>query len=262
MSLSLYRINKTHEVFALFIFFGSVNSTYCSVWDLAMDWSLLDPTAEKPFLRNMLAYRQTWLYYIAMVVDPILRFNWIFYAIYAGNTQHSAILSFLIGLSEIFRRGLWTLLRVENEHCTNVGHFRASRDIPLPFECRNYSPAVLESGVLQSEQQAAEAHTTAMTTSFKPPSLAPIVTGSDRSKPSPSLRFRRADSPLIRTLSVVGAAMHGAHAQDFERRKKQNVMIEDPDSSDDEADENLRRQSNVDEVNVGEERSNGQYPTD
>ena len=81
-----------------------------------MDWSLLDATAEKPLLREVLAYKQTWIYYIALVVDPILRFNWIFYAIYADDIQHSAILSFFIALSEVFRRGIWTVFRVENEH--------------------------------------------------------------------------------------------------------------------------------------------------
>lgn len=224
-----------------------------------MDWSLLDATAEKPFLRTMLAYKQTWIYYLAMVVDPILRFNWIFYAIYADDIQHSAVLSFLIGLSEIFRRGIWTIFRVENEHCTNVERFRASRDVPLPFESRDYTPAALESGALESEQQPSEELTTAVMASPQYERLAPVATGSDRSRPSPSLRFRRADSPLIRTLSVVGAAMHGAHVQDFERRKKNVMAVEpDPDSSDDEADEHLRLQSNIDEIDEGEERSNGQ----
>ena len=48
-----------------------------------------------------------------MIIDPLLRFNWIFYAIYSHDLQHSAILSFFIGLSEVLRRGMWALLRVE-----------------------------------------------------------------------------------------------------------------------------------------------------
>lgn len=68
-----------------------------------------------------------------MVIDPMLRFNWIFYAIFTHDTQHSSIASFLIGFSEVTRRGLWTLLRVENEHCANVKQYKASRDVPLPY---------------------------------------------------------------------------------------------------------------------------------
>lgn len=198
---------------------------------------LLDPTARKPFLRSFLAYKQTWLYYLAIVVDPILRFNWIFYAIFADDLQHSAFLSFAIALSEVFRRGLWTILRVENEHCTNVGRFRASRDVPLPFQAIQFSePAALESGVIQSQVLPHNSPTqTIGGQSPGQPTLAQIATGSDQSRPSPSLRLRKtADSPLARAFSMVGAALHGAHAQDFERRKKDDLITaEDPDSSDD-----------------------------
>jgi hypothetical protein len=252
MSLSLYRIQKNHQLFAFFVFCATLNSVYCSIWDLVMDWSLLDPTAERPFLRQMLSYKQTWLYYLAISIDPILRFNWIFYVIYAKDVQHSALLSFLIGLSEICRRGYWMLFRVENEHCTNVGRFRASRDIPLPFETTDYTPAALEGGVLAQGQpspgQVSAQQVLQHTPSSAGTSLAQIATGSDRAHRSPSLRFRKADSPLVRTLSVVGAAMHGAHAQDFERRKKNAVMnVVEPDSSDDEAEEHVVRASNIEE---------------
>jgi hypothetical protein len=39
MSLSLYRIDKTHQLRAFFIFCATINSVYCSLWDLIMDWS-------------------------------------------------------------------------------------------------------------------------------------------------------------------------------------------------------------------------------
>jgi hypothetical protein len=42
VSLSLYRISKTDELWALFIVFGSLNSIYCIVWDLIMDWSKIN----------------------------------------------------------------------------------------------------------------------------------------------------------------------------------------------------------------------------
>lgn len=79
---------------------------------------LLDPYAKHKFLRDTLGYKQIWLYYFALVADPILRFNWVFYAIFADDVQHSAVLSFFVSLSEVCRRGLWMLFRVENEHCT------------------------------------------------------------------------------------------------------------------------------------------------
>ncbi|KAI9885011.1 MAG: tRNA (adenine-N(1)-)-methyltransferase catalytic subunit trm61 [Watsoniomyces obsoletus] len=137
VSLSLYRIGLTSQLRALFISCATINSVYCSVWDVVMDWSLCNPYAEHPFLRDTLGYKYTWMYYVAMILDPLLRFNWIFYVFFARDIQHSALLSFFLSFSEVIRRSIWMLLRVENEHCTNVGRFRASRDIPLPYEIPN-----------------------------------------------------------------------------------------------------------------------------
>lgn len=118
MSLSLWRINKVERLRVLFIFWATINGVYCSVWDIVMDWSLMDPYAKHPFLRNTLGFKYAWWYYVAIVLDPILRFNWIFYAIYGHNVQHSSLISFLVAFTEVLRRGMWQLFRVENEHCT------------------------------------------------------------------------------------------------------------------------------------------------
>jgi hypothetical protein len=47
MSLSLYRLDKSDHLRAFFIFSATINSTYCSVWDLVMDWSELGSVAPK-----------------------------------------------------------------------------------------------------------------------------------------------------------------------------------------------------------------------
>lgn len=62
-----------------------------------------------------------------MLIDPIIRFNWIFYVIYANDMQHSNVVSFFVALSEACRRGVWIVFRVENEHCTKYHAFRFSQ---------------------------------------------------------------------------------------------------------------------------------------
>ena len=93
---------------------------------------LLNPYAAWPFLRQEMAFKRPIIYYIAMIVDSVLRFNWIFYVTSAStgsiqnppsiqqsiSIQHSASVSFLISLSEIFRRWIWAFFRMDNEHCT------------------------------------------------------------------------------------------------------------------------------------------------
>src|SRR5687767_7449108 len=98
-----------------------------------MDFSLMQAQSRYRGLRDILALKQRWAYYTIMVVDPILRFSWIFYAIFTHNTQHSTVMSFVVSLMEVARRGLWALFRVENEHCANVSQYKASRDVPLPY---------------------------------------------------------------------------------------------------------------------------------
>jgi hypothetical protein len=46
MALSLFRIEKTTEMLALYIVLATINSIYCSIWDVIMDWSKLIATVE------------------------------------------------------------------------------------------------------------------------------------------------------------------------------------------------------------------------
>lgn len=119
VTLSCWRIDRSLTWFALFITFASVNAIYCTFWDLIMDWSLMDPHAHYPFLRNVLGYKQIWMYYVAMAVDPVIRFNWIFYVIFRNDAQHSTIVSFFIAFTEVLRRGLWNIFRVEVSNCVD-----------------------------------------------------------------------------------------------------------------------------------------------
>ena len=68
-----------------------------------------------------------------MIIDPIMRSSWLFYVAFPGQKQHSAATSFFLALGEVFRRFIWNFFRMENEHMSNVGHFLAARDVPLPF---------------------------------------------------------------------------------------------------------------------------------
>ncbi|KAM5374178.1 hypothetical protein ACJZ2D_006638 [Fusarium nematophilum] len=110
--LSLYRMHDSRSNLALFITFSTLNS----------------PQSRHFCLRDILALKRRWLYYFIMVADPILRFAWIFYAIFTHNKQHSTIVSFMVAFMEVTRRGMWALFRVENEHCANVSQYKASRD--------------------------------------------------------------------------------------------------------------------------------------
>ncbi|WYZ38346.1 hypothetical protein EsH8_III_000260 [Colletotrichum jinshuiense] len=226
MSLSMYRINNTHGNLAMFITFSTINAIYTSIWDLFMDFSLLQPHSRHWLLRDITGLKKRWPYYFVMVADPILRFAWIFYAIFTHDTQHSTIVSFLVALAEVSRRGMWTLFRVENEHCANVAQYKASRDVPLPYRIEPLvdprSPRLADGGkdgddIVETEgaaepgaSAAAAAGATSGSTTARP---------SDRRAEEGTLRQRRTSgaAPPLRSFSKIIAE---AHRQDFEKRRK------------------------------------------
>ncbi|KAH0840478.1 putative signal transduction protein Syg1 [Fonsecaea pedrosoi] len=246
-TLSIYRIDMNHTTWSIFVTFALVNGVYCSFWDVFMDWSLGDFFVQKyPFLRERLAYKQVWIYYAAIVADVLLRQQWVFYAIFTSDVQHSALMSFFVSLAEVIRRGIWSLFRVENEHCNNVGKFRASRDIPLPYDIpdsRMVSPTQRRQTPTTPRPTEPEEH---------------IATGVDlESVPSldASLRQRRSPgmprTPAMRALQRMGTIIGTAHAQDFERRRK-------PDDENNEADDEGDGGRSSDEEDDEAEASGGE----
>jgi hypothetical protein len=58
MSLSLWRIDRSTELMAVYILFATINGIYCSVWDVIMDWSKSIPTQLPPVNANIM---QAWV---------------------------------------------------------------------------------------------------------------------------------------------------------------------------------------------------------
>ena len=150
-----------------------------------------------------------------MILDPILRFNWIFYSIYTHDLQHSTIVSFLVAFSEVTRRGIWTLFRVENEHCSNVARFKASRDVPLPYTV----PAESEEDFERQQSSANEGQPTpeGQTTRLSP------ALSRHRTYASGALEAQQSDGGDFRRRAPTRSftrVLANAHTQDFEKKRK------------------------------------------
>lgn len=130
-----YHGSNRKEDLIVWCIFGTIYSIYTSAWDITMDWSLLQPKARYPFLRNELVYEQYWpFYYWAMITNVFLRFGWTIYLM--GGPAGSLTRIFIIAMLEMFRRWQWNFLRLENEHLGNVDMYRVSREVPLPYHVR------------------------------------------------------------------------------------------------------------------------------
>ncbi|PTB78456.1 EXS-domain-containing protein [Trichoderma longibrachiatum ATCC 18648] len=223
VTLSMYRIGQNKSDLALFATFSTVNGLYTSVWDLFMDFSLLQPQSRHTALRDILALKYRWVYYVIMVVDPILRFSWIFYAIFTHDLQHSTIVSFLVSFMEVFRRGMWSLLRVENEHCANVAQYKASREVPLPYHIEPLLEQSTESSPMLAAQGGARPSEGPQQprpqTTERPGTYDSGTSTAVGVPPSGSLRHR-AEPASPRVARGFSKIMAEAHKQDFEKKRR------------------------------------------
>ncbi|KAJ2232021.1 Xenotropic and polytropic retrovirus receptor 1 [Coemansia sp. RSA 485] len=135
---SANRIVGGHIWRSIWVASAIANSCFTSLWDLLMDWGLFESRSKHRFLRSELKFDRAWVYYVAIVVDVILRFVWItqispnFFSF--GHKVHQSTIAYIAAVLEVLRRFLWNFFRVENEHVSNCGQFRATTDIPLPFQ--------------------------------------------------------------------------------------------------------------------------------
>lgn len=213
-SLCAYRISHTRSRRNVFIIFATLNGVCTSIWDIIMDWSLLQSGSRNWLLRDdlYLAGRKNWktgayskrrksVYYLAMIWDVAMRFQWVVYAIAPATIQQSAITSFILAALEVTRRFVWIIFRVENEHVANVHLFKVSGEISLPYPTTVNEESETEASVSSNHYAMSEM-------SF--PTMAaptPMYRGESTQKSTGS-------NGLLRTLS---SSIPWAHAQDFQR---------------------------------------------
>ncbi|GMM31819.1 Syg1 protein [Martiniozyma asiatica (nom. inval.)] len=245
MSLSLYRIEKVSKYRVLLIFWATFNSVYSSIWDLIMDWSLVDFDSENFLLRDELVFKNKNFYYFAMISDVILRFQWVFYVLFPSYIQQSAVTSFGVALAEIIRRFIWIFFRMENEHATNVHLYRASRESPLPYPTAKRRTTLREADYSHlsssdiTDQQMPESSGVSFGTGTGTGISGAHVDASLMG--TPNMIHRRATVATLRSrvssvtgeiepqadveglfnryLSTISRTLRSAHVKDFQRRK-------------------------------------------
>ena len=123
-----YERKQTTVRFYFRVFIGGISSCYNIFWDIYLDWGCLRKNAKHFLLRDKITYPQV-LYYIAIIYDIILRSAWTWYFIPVGDSLLEW--KFLLkDTLEIMRRGLWALIRVENESLSNPEYYRSLLTIP------------------------------------------------------------------------------------------------------------------------------------
>ncbi|XP_051150729.1 phosphate transporter PHO1 homolog 9-like [Andrographis paniculata] len=111
-------------------------TTLCNTyWDIVVDWGLLQKNARHPWLRDKLLISNRAVYFVAIVVNVLLRLVWMQLVLDLNEAPflHKQAMVATVACLEILRRGIWNFFRLENEHFNNVGKYRAFKSVPLPF---------------------------------------------------------------------------------------------------------------------------------
>mmetsp|Transcript_3784 Transcript_3784/g.12628 ORF Transcript_3784/g.12628 Transcript_3784/m.12628 type:complete len:689 (-) Transcript_3784:201-2267(-) len=131
-----------YKVAYLFAFCGS--TLYSFTWDIMVDWSLVlirwprGQWLPSVRLRPNRMYSGRALYCVAIVLDLFLRFLWTTTLIPSERMLEQmptfiAAVSPFTAAAEVFRRAMWSVLRVESEHLHTEG-FRRVALVPLHFD--------------------------------------------------------------------------------------------------------------------------------
>ena len=138
-NLAVKNDKQSSPVFSLWIASLIVSSIYTYVWDIKMDWGLMESTSarsrtgeENFLLREEIVYPSPVYYYGAYLEDFIGRTLWAFtVSLNHVGSLNTDLLTTLAASFELFRRFIWNFFRLENEHLNNCGEFRAVRDISI-----------------------------------------------------------------------------------------------------------------------------------
>ncbi|MCL7024589.1 hypothetical protein MKW94_016156 [Papaver nudicaule] len=129
-----YKLNTSMTWFILALVSSVISAVFNTYWDIVIDWGLLRKNSKNRFLRDKLLLPQQSVYFVAIVLNILLRFAWL-QTIFNFTLPflHMQAMVTIFACLEIIRRGIWNFFRLENEHLNNVGKYRAFKSVPLPF---------------------------------------------------------------------------------------------------------------------------------
>ncbi|KAL6927803.1 hypothetical protein ACO0SA_004426 [Hanseniaspora valbyensis] len=264
LALMFYRLNPlSQDIKYGFIVIAILNSLITAIWDILLDFSLLQSWDKNTFgLRKTLllcksrnwetnkydSWKEKSFYYFAIVEDFILRFNWVVYFIFPKNIQQNAMTSIFMAFMEMFRRFIWIILRIENLQVVNVTLYNISIDhMKLPYQIgfqrnenipsgedtyahrasvSNLVPDYESVNDLQEQISLMEEVTRYYSNNpsvLKNNDSLMAETNSIRSSVMIPKRFRRASSAL----NMIHNSIPFANSQDFQRPKSKNSVIEE-----------------------------------
>ncbi len=125
----IYRLKLFSNAMILWLIFVILATLVAWYVDARGDWGLF-VHEEKTILRPRLFFSsKKYGYYFLLILNLLLRTAWVLTisSFFVNSTGvQSSLYVLVISCIQIFRRGLWNILRVENEHVVNCTQYQAT----------------------------------------------------------------------------------------------------------------------------------------
>ena len=126
LNVHYYKDGSTIKV--LKITFGIIQSLYQYFWDIYIDWGLGQFSSYNCTLRDKIVCPKKF-YYFSIIFNLIFRFNWILLLI-SCSPKYQDYITLGFSSSEVIRRVIWCIIRIENEAINNPEDYREILVIP------------------------------------------------------------------------------------------------------------------------------------
>lgn len=131
-------VNRMSWMFYLRLALQFVGSIYALIWDICMDFGLVQGGRINGSLRETLLFPSPYIYHGLMLFDLVFRFLWILPVVkLVPRGMPSIVQSLGLAVAEVIRRFVWNFFRVEYEQVNNCNSLRAYADIPLPYSAKD-----------------------------------------------------------------------------------------------------------------------------
>ena len=124
-----YSQHKNNKNKIIYIIFGVFATLFQLIWDIFVDWGIGRTKAKFFLLRDKIFYPKIF-YYIAVILDTLIRFSWLTGFIDLNKGKYDEWKTLFLNVLEVYRRIQWSIIRIENENNTNPEKYRDILTIP------------------------------------------------------------------------------------------------------------------------------------
>lgn len=120
----LDRLKLYQGSFTVWLVSSIITTLYSWFIDIRFDWGILNTQSHNCLREKLLFPQAKYVYYFFALFNLVLRTAWILTIsslIFITPVFTKLVFTMVVSFLEIFRRGVWNILRIENEHIKNCG---------------------------------------------------------------------------------------------------------------------------------------------